>query len=282
MEENDVRLTFSMFPVEQVRRDFFNLLFNDYQNYMNLTDVEMGYDTDLLKGLLKKLEAVDFLALGCAEDEDDVREEDYDAFFGSQTATLLMYPNMDASFNNFTGTAFTPTLMGLNAETPGNLVVSTVVAFINPYCANPDAAKEFMDIMADHLSNATLYTLIPDLNEAVRGETNQQILDELKEEIETLQGQIEKADGSKRKMLEDDLAGRQESYDMLDRSMWDIHQEALDWYRPHAENMTIATTEWLDDESRSTVEQYLKGEVSADEMLESIDRKVKMMRMEGN
>ena len=282
MEENDIRLAVSFQTADAVRQAMFNQMFGDYQNYMNLTDVEMGYNTELLSGLMEKLEKLDLLALGCAEDEDDLREEDYEVFFGGDSSGILMDPGMDCTFNSFSGDAFSPVLLAMNSESTGNLVVKNIVAFINPYSAHPEAAKTFMKVIADNLSNATMYTLIPDLNEPVRGELNQQVIDEMEEVIEDLRKQVEKAEGAKRTLLEDDLASREDNLETIKKSFWEINQSSLDWYRPHAESMTVATTNWLDDEAMSMINQYLNGDIAVDEMLESIDRKVKMMRMEGN
>ena len=75
LQDNDkVRLTYDFETVASVRSRFFNIMFATYQEYMNRTDPDMGYDTDLLRGLLQKLDAIDFEALGCLPEEDDEAE----------------------------------------------------------------------------------------------------------------------------------------------------------------------------------------------------------------
>ena len=56
--------------VSEARFELFNNILEDYQRYVSFTDPDMGYNTDLLRGLIEKLEQIDFTALGCIPDDE--------------------------------------------------------------------------------------------------------------------------------------------------------------------------------------------------------------------
>ena len=70
----------------------------------------------------------------------------------------------------------------------------------------------------------------------------------------------------------------------------------LEWYRSHDDNIIISVYNWLypdtvsDDEggigqgaeAEELMDQYFNGQISLNDMLSGIDRKVQMRRLEGN
>ena len=275
LQDNDkVRLTYDFETVASVRSRFFNIMFATYQEYMNRTDPDMGYDTDLLRGLLQKLDAIDFEALGCLPEEDDEAE--------LSDAEVILDGSVDCAFNMEAGAMMEPRLLGLNADIPGGMVLRLTVAFINPYTKNKDNAIAFMETLAKSLPNRVRYSLIPTLNEPVRGAAEEAALREFDENLQNLYAQLEKAEGSKRTLIQGQIDAQEELKAEAEANSWEISQKAIDWYRANADNMTVAPANWLDTESKNLIDQYCRGEVSVSEMLQRIDQKVRMMRMEGN
>ena len=175
-----------------------------------------------------------------------------------------------------------PRLLGLNADIPGGMVLRLTVAFINPYTKNKDNAIAFMETLAKSLPNRVRYSLIPTLNEPVRGAAEEAALREFDENLQNLYAQLEKAEGSKRTLIQGQIDAQEELKAEAEANSWEISQKAIDWYRANADNMTVAPANWLDTESKNLIDQYCRGEVSVSEMLQRIDQKVRMMRMEGN
>ena len=81
-------------------------------------------------------------------------------------------------------------------------------------------------------------------------------------------------------------ASEAETGEYFEKYGWDVSPTELEWYRSHDDNIVIASVNWLyADESGEAWElmsQYRDGQISAAEMLASIDRKVQMMLLEGN
>ena len=287
-ENPHVTFVYPGYTEADARNDLFNYIFEDYQRYVNVVDPQMGYDNDLLRGLLKKLEGIDFMALGCPEAE----EEEDDAHTGRTISYDVDENNLtlfDSSTNYNIGAYygdFTPLLLKLDANTPECLAMYTTVAFVNPYTRHPDVALAFMDELAQSLSTATQYNLFPDLNEPVRGIQNQQNLEDAQQLLESTRAELAEADEADRQMLEEMVKEQEEGLAYWEENAWEVSQREIDWYRAHDDAPRVTRVNWLySDESGEAwdlMQQYREGVISLDEMLAAIDRKVQMMMLEGN
>ena len=276
LKDNDkVRLSFSYETIANVRSRLFDILFLDYQTYMNRVDPEMGYDTELLRNLLQKLDKVDFEAMGFFEDEEDAEEN-------SNDAKVIMDAGLDCAFNSEADGTYQPVLMGMDANNPGCMVMKLKVAFVNPYSRNMEAAMAFMETLAESMPNRVRYSLIPDLNTPVRGAAEEAQIREFEDSLKNLYAQLEKAEGAKRNLIQDQIDALEEDKAQAVANSWEISQRKIDWYRANADHLTMAPANWLDAESRSLIEQFCQGKATANEILQRIDQKVRMMRMEGN
>ena len=280
-EDGKVTVFYQGETVEDARIDLFYRIFEDYQKYINHTDPEIGYNTELLRGLLDKLEHVDFESLGCIPMEDFDENGDY---YSEENLSLLDL-STGCTIGNFYGD-YMPVLMSMDANTPHLLSLDTQAAFVNPYTRSPEAALAFMDELAGCLSSNVRYCLDPEQNEPIRGKWNEEYLAELEETLAAMRESLESAPESDRQMIEANIHDYEESLEYAQAYSWEISQRELDWYRGHDDALAISTVNWLyadgTGEGYELMSQYTDGMISAQEMLEGIDKKVRMMMMEGN
>lgn len=285
-EHPNVHLFYAGYTAREARNDLFNSLFEDYERYINAVNPDMGYNSPLLRELLTRLEQIDFVALGCAEDRDDEDDnmgvivyEDYNE------DSVLFSTGIGASIGSFYS-SYTPLLLGLDAATPLPLVLRADLAFINPYTKNPDLALEFLEEVADNLSLATLYTMDPSLNEPVRGPHGEENLAEAREWVARAQQELDEAEAADRQAMEESLKSAQDNLEYWETYGWDVSQREIDWLRSHDDDLAMDRVNWLyaDDsgDAWDLINQYLDGAISMDEMLSGVDRKAQMMRLEGN
>ena len=283
-ENKAVHLFYSGYTADDARNDLFNSIFDDYQRYVNATDPTLGYDTELLRGLLEKLEQVDFTALGCLSAE-EAEEGAADAYVEDSDAGVLLQTGTGCSIGNFYSD-YTPILLRVNPEEPARLVLENSVAIVNPFTKNPEAAMAFIDELVDNLPAATLYCVDPELNEPVRGQWYEEYIAEVRKTLEHLNGELEKAEAADRQMIEEDIRATQENLDYMEENGWDVSPREVEWYRAHDDHLVTATVNWLysDDsgEAWELIDMYRQGQIGMAEMLEKIDRKVQMMLREGN
>ena len=283
-DESGVSLYYSGYTAADARYDLMVNIFEDYHRYFSASDPAAGYNTDLLRGLLEKLEDIDFVALGCAEEEAYEDDENID-YLDYSSDIVLLQTGTGCSIGNFYS-EFTPILMKVEAGAPERLVLETTVAIVNPYTQNPDAALAFMDELANDLSTATLYCLDPALNEPIRGDVNQETLNEMQMEADMLRQEYEKASAADKQALEPQLNEVEDTLEYFDTYLWEVSPRELEWYRAHDDSIVTAGFNWLyaeeGGEALDLMEQYRGGQIGVREMLEGIDNKVRMMMLEGN
>lgn len=280
IDENDLHFTMDYMTTREVRQNIFKVLMSDYMTYMR-ANPDMGFNTELLRGLLEKLDKLDLEALGVAGDADGVGDSDYGLDYSDINTEVLLQTDLIPSFRTQDLQLFRPVLMKLNEEDAGRMNLYLVVAFINPYSKHPEAAMRFMEELTRSLSNDTRYTMKPGLTEPIRGKSNEQTLEEYRDTIEQLNRQLEKAEGVARVTLEDEISYNESSLKEMEKNKWEIAQRDIDWFRSHDDTIAVQRMNWLDTEE-DLVNQYLDGDISPTELLEKLDRKVRMMRMEGN
>ena len=287
LKENKMHLFYAGYSARDARNDLFNSIFEDYQRYVSAVNPTAGYNTDLLRGLLTKLEQLDFVALGLPEvSEDDEEESSGMISYGEYGEdTVLMQTSTGCTIGNFYSNC-TPMLMGLDANTPMPLVLRTEVAVVNPFTRHPEQAIAFMEELADSLNTGTLYCMDPSLNEPIRGEQNEQSAIDAQKWVDDAKAELADADEADRQMLEENLQQAEENLKYWDEYGWEVSQRDLDWYRGHDDHIALAGVEWLyadeSGEAWELISQYMQGKIGMDEMLTGIDRKVQMMLLEGN
>ena len=285
-EHPNVHLFYAGYTAREAHNDLFNSLFEDYQRYANTVNPDAGYNTPLLRALLTKLEEIDFVALGCPEDSDEGDETavQVDVVDYSED-TVVFSTGIGSAFGSFYS-SYTPLLLGLDAETPMPLVLRADLVFINPYTKNPEMALAYVEEVADSLTLSTRYTMIPTLDEPVRGAQNEENVADARQWVDDAQKALDEAEEADRQMLEENLRSAQDNLDYWENYGWEVSQREIDWFRAHDDEIRLDRVNWLyaDDtgDAWDLVNQYLDGAIGLDEMLSSIDRKAQMMRQEGN
>ena len=284
LRDGKLHLFYDGYTTEDAQNDMFYAIFETYQRYVNAVDPAMGYNTDLLRTLLTKLENIDFAALGLPEPVED--DENGRVYSGDVSEdSILLQTGVGCTIGDFYS-EYTPILMGLDADTPVPLVLNADVAFVNPFTKHPEQAIAFMETLADSLSTGVRYDINPDLNEVIRGRQNEDSLREAQKWVDDTRAQLDEADEADRQMMEEMLAQAEENLRYWKNYGWEVSQRDLDWYRGHDDKLLLAGVQWIyadeSGEGWQLISQYRDHQISLDEMLAGIDRKVQMMLMEGN
>ncbi len=288
-EESGVTLFYAGPTADDMRNQLFYMIFESYQNYVNAFDPTIGYNTELLRGLMARLEAVDFVALGYPREEsaegEDIMRFRYGVEMSEESAELFQI-GVGCTFGSFYGAEITPILLSMDADTPAVLSLETTMAFVNPYTQNPQAALEFMNELAADMSDGVKYCLVPTLDTPIRGEYNEKYLQELRDQVADFQAQLAEADAEEKQELEELLRDSESALQEFEQGGWDISRESIDWYRAHDDNLVLARENWLYSENSGEawdlISEYQSGQITADEMLAGIDKKAQMMLLEGN
>lgn len=281
--DGSVTFSYDGMDEESVRWQLFYMIFEEYQNYVNATMDVPSYNTELLRSLLDKLDKVDFQALGVEEASDDENsgvvvyggdENDVQLFEMSTSAYLGSY------YNNCT-----PVVLSMDANAEPVFAITLSVAFVNPFSEHVDEAIAFLETLADCVNETVWYNFDPDLNEPVANSYGEENVKSAQEYLDSVQKQYDEAADADKQMLEEDLKSAQRWLEQAEEDKWSISQKQIDWYRAAAEHLAVSQGNWLyQDSSGEAVElmqQYLNHQIDAGKFLEGVDKKVRMMQMEG-
>lgn len=281
-DDGTVSLFDSSTDVLSARYQMISAIMNDYQNYLEYSGMEQGYNTDILRGLLDKLNDVDFAALGQPEEIDwDNYEWTWD-----ETGSLFTYGQSCTpdSFSN--SDTYVPMALSLTADTPYILSLNCSVAFVNPFSEHVDEAIEFLETLADDLDNPLLYSLDPSKTEPIRSSYYEEAKKDAEEYLESLKQQIADADEADKQMLQEQLDEQQKYLDNLEDYYWEISAKGVEWYHAHDDLIRMAAYNMMYSGEDSTQEiwnlrsQYAQKQISASEFLQGVDKKLQMMILE--
>lgn len=281
-EHSKVHLFYSSCGVSEARYDLLTAILEDYQRYMNAEGQGIGYNSELLRGVLSKLEQLDLVALGCTPDEELEYTDDFEEY---SEESMLLQTSTGCTIGNYYSEV-TPMLMRMAPDAEPHMAVDITVAVINPYTQNPEAARAYIDELIDNLSVQLRYCVEPDLNEPIRGELNENSLKEARADLDNLKADYEKAAADEKQSMEQDIRDNEEMLTYMEGNLWDVSPAELAWYRAHADSIVIGSYNWLYSEDAgealNLLDQYRDGQIGVDELLAGIDNKVQMMLMEGN
>lgn len=283
-EDGSVHLFDLYMTDSSVRWNLFNLIFQCYQQTLN--EDSNAVTAQEMTEILNKLGQIDFTALG-QPTEEEVQSEDYAPEYTDDG--YLFELSMGMSLQEITKEQ-TPLVLSLTANTPRYLMTEGSVAFINPFSEHKDLALEFMEALAQNMTTEDLAICCEDVTEPVKNSYYEQGIANLQEWVDQCKNQLENCEEVDRQDYEEQLADAQKNLDSFTKEhYYSITEDDLNWMHENAQYFVYHCPDWLysssDDGSSGDaldlVQQYADGKITADKLMQEIDRKVRMRMMEG-
>lgn len=282
MEENDGMHAFQTYmAADDARRTVFYDIIGTYSSYMQSGYLEMSYNTELLRGLLAEFEKIDFDSMGLLEDYDD----DY-VWSDESEHNVLFETYADISSRRYTmDDVWEPLMLAIDEGVEPIIDCSLEVAFVNPFSRNCDLAIEYIEAAIDGMDQIFLTETCPDMNEPIRNEYYEENLEYYEEQLATMRAEMEKAsedDKAEWQAQITEMEGYRDEY--MENYAWDVTEESIAEYRKYAQYVMPSRSIGLDGDASETyyeqLQQYMEGNIGADEMLKNIDDKLRMMLLE--
>ncbi len=263
---------------EDARSTLFSMILDNYLLYIDQPDQEFTLDTPLLRGLLEKLETVDFEALGLISQD----EAGTSFFWSAEPGDFMFATTVNLDVRRYAFDNFTPMLLGFEEGVPGMMSVQVNAALVNPFSQNVETAIAFLETVADNLDEIFRIQTMPSENTPVRSPYYEENMESYEEQLAYLRESLESAeDEETRAALEQNIAemeGYMQEYE--EEVSWEVSAASIDHYRGYAENMVVPSN--MDDaEFYELRMQYVDGLIGMDEMISKMDQRLTMMRMEG-
>ena len=195
----------------------------------------------------------------------------------------------DVTLETWSGAA-QPLLLSLEEGREPILPVRLSVAFVNPYSEHAEAAAEYLALSMKNLRKNVVYSLYTDQKEPVRDPYFAENQKQLTQWLEEAKAQLEK-DEDNRAMWEENIRMYEENIADNEKNSWMIRPEAIEAYEERTRWLKILSYDFAGamtsadnggGDYYTMVWGYAQQQVSAQELLSGIDKKVQMMRLEGN
>ena len=247
------------------------------------------FNTPMLAGLMDRVMKLDLDALGVLEDDEmeDVYSR-FEALGGDKTQVLTT--SMEVCITSY-GQNMQALALGFEEGDEGVLPVSLTVGFLNPYSTHQAEAMAYLETMADTITNTTLYSFRPEMDEPLRYPDHEEQRKSLSKWVETARKNIEEAeDEETAEVWEGYLKEMEETLANFDETNWMISPKAIESYRERSKYIRVETFNFWNQlsagengEAFSNLwDGYLEGQRNVKELLSFMDQKIRMMRMEGN
>ena len=206
------------------------------------------------------------------------------------SAMALMQMNMQATVSTWSSNV-QPLVLAIEEGTEAILPVNMRVAFVNPYSEHAEAAAEYLSLSLKSLPMATQYSLFTDKKEPIRDPYFEENKKNLNEWLDQAKANLEKAEEDERPQWEEAVKNYEDALTDLEKNSWMISQDAIDayaarlgWLRVLNYDFTnaLVSNENGGSDYWTMLWGYVQKQVSAEELLSGIDKKVQMMRLEGN
>lgn len=251
---------------------------------------DSALNTEELRRLLDKICAVDYEALGVMTEEEmnqaaeEGRPGESD---GEKTALLTSYSDITLT----PWQSSIPLALALQEGEAPILPVSLTVAFVNPWSEHQPEAMIFLESLLNHLDTESAYGLNPNLTEPVRFPDYEEQRKEIEKWLKIARESEEKAESDEEKAVWAENIGNYEK--MLkdyDESYWIISPKALEKYRERVQYLSPVTWNYYNalnsaeggEEFWNLQQGFQQGSTSSAELLAFMDKKLQMMRLEGN
>ena len=287
-EDGNVRIFDDYMTQKDCRLMLMGMILQDHILRTGSDGSDPSFDTPALRAVLEKLMHMDFASLGLKESDEDEDggsvAVEYAITGGRRSYTLLQLGSGCTLGNFYSG--YEPLLLSVDPDETAQLPLELNIAFINPFSEHVDLAQEFLLEIMNCAESDVLYNVSDEYNEPLRNRYYQQTLDFYDKAIADAKAALEKAEPVDRPVLEQNLKDLEEGLASAEQYSWEISQESLDWYRAHAGQLAVSLYNPIYSDAGGEIEQllsqYMEGRIDTDAFLKGVDKKVRMMILEGN
>ena len=269
------------------RSNIRNMIMEQYQVMMEERgEGNFVFNTPLVSGLLKRLYEVDLDALGVREaDEGDAPNT---LSIGGDNDPLLKFYYSGAP-GDFCSYAYVSLPLSFEEGEEPIIPADIVLAILNPYSEHQEEAILYLALLLKNMSVADQYAIFTDKTEAIPYAYYTGTLQYYEESLKTIRENIQNTEGEERAQWEEILRQEEEQMEEADQMGWHISQRAIDNYMTIYSLLKVPGRNFMEDIMGSVDGQdvdafyeQLNREKDVEKMLDMIDNKLKMVRMEGH
>ena len=265
-----------------------SLIMTQYQIMMdNKGEEDFVFNTPLVNGLLKRLDEVDYDALGVKE-ADESQQELGGVYYGDDNDPLLQF-YYSGTPGDYYSNMYMPLALSLEEGEDPIIPADVEVAILNPFSEHPEEALLYLSLLLKNMGQQDQYTLYTDKTEPSPYAYYEDNMKSYEESLKFLRENLEKAEGDEKTLWETYIRETEESMEEMDRWGWKISKNAVENYLKVVPLMKVPSHNYMedilgamDDEAQEAFYKELDRENDVDKYLNTIDNKLQMVRKEGH
>ena len=289
LEGRDISVISSWESRDSFRAEILEAMLNQYEVWMEKKgETDYYFAAPELCELVRRLDGLDYAALQIRVSDD----EDGDGYFDDYDEKIALLDNL-TSMLFYDGSAYCPMALSFSEDEEPVMPIEVSVAFMNPFSEHPQEAMEFLALAADNLYGLDQYAAYTDRTEPLHYSGYESEQKFYQERIENLKKQIEAAEnGDDREMLTQFLQNAEEELEYSEKTSWIVSREQIERYQQWQKyfkakeysflNVLYASADEEEDSDEYTRLFYDSYGMKPEELLGALDKKIRMMRMEGN
>lgn len=281
-----------------LRSQLFSSIFQDYMLLKQRSLEDLSFDTELFKQLLTKIEETDFSSFRQVDPNDEAyaesggvmvsvsvfggEEEGPKALFNTyRNATLTGYRYDD-------GYELLP--LALDENLTPILKGEMSIFIVNPNSENQDLAIQFLEYYMENLNAAIKVNLMPGETEAVLNPDFDDMKKNIEELVKESRAAYEAAVGTENeKAMELELQTMERGLAQMEQFRYSVTEEDIAEYRALYPMLVINKGNVFYDgggeqsqELATLTQRYLDKQMQPEQFVKELDKKIRMMMMEGN
>ena len=284
LEGQDVRLN----KADRVffRGEILQMLLNQYEIRMeHRGEKDYAFASSELCDLVHRLNSVDYDALRLPDNwKQDESYQDPNELKQPLLNTSVFSPIVGESWNTLLALSF---VEGEEATLP----VEMDIAFVNPFSVHREEAMEFLALAMENLDIYDKYNAYADMTEPVRYPEFEEEMQWLRDVIDTRRKNLEKAKNDEEKdRINEEILLLENNMKKSEENDWKISPADVERYQKRQDMLMIRGYDFFNDlftadtieENHEEFERLFWSERAPEDILEDIDRQIRMIGMEGN
>ena len=240
----------------------------------------IAFDTDLFRGLMQKIEDIDFADIDVPVEEQD------DAFWSRMTVfstyTMVTYPQQYRYDMQFLAL---PLADGLEPVMPATVEYLVV----NPRTTHLDQAVQYLGVFGQNLDPSQAgVILFPDNNEPVVNPSFEQDKTDWQTTLDDYKSQLVTAKPEDVASIKDTIASYEDLLAQAEDDRYTLSAEDIATYRQQVAPYLVVTGQtplktWDKDGNNafySLRDQYMQGAITLDQFIKEMDKRLRMMQLE--
>ncbi len=180
-----------------------------------------------------------------------------------------------------------PLILPLEEGGPVQIPVYVQVLFVNPNTKNPEMALKYIENALENMYPAQHIMVFPEDNEPVPMQNFEQIVEQWNDELEKTRKRLETAKPEEKKDIESLIKSYEDLISKKDLYYWQVAAEDIAQYREMAPLCYVAVPNVLDyrtkegtSEIMTLVDRYRQKQMSLDQFITEVDKKIRMILKE--